>query len=95
MLRTGSCTVCGCPSPISTGCCDLYTTDAKPLPLSTRGLCRDASAALAEAGCGLRVGLELELHLFDADTMTPIHLGWELLGTIASIGCRRGWSRCG
>ncbi|MFN0030446.1 MAG: glutamine synthetase family protein [Acidimicrobiales bacterium] len=60
--------------------CDLYSAGARPLPLSTRGLCRDAVAALADAGYRLRVGLELELHLFDAHTMAPIHPGWELLG---------------
>ena len=45
--------------------CDLHTTAGEPVPLSTRGLCRQAADALAGAGYQLRAGLEIELHLYD------------------------------
>lgn len=65
--------------------CDLYHVGAgdgpgEPIALSARGLCRRAVASLGQRGLGLRAGLELELHLFDAATGEPIHPGWELLG---------------
>ncbi|MDH5288489.1 MAG: glutamine synthetase family protein [Acidimicrobiia bacterium] len=65
--------------------CDLHHVGScgrpgEPIALSTRGLCQRAVAALGHRGLGLRAGLELELHLFDATTGEPIHPGWELLG---------------
>ena len=60
--------------------CDLYTTGAEPIALSTRRLCQQAAHALADAGYHLQAGLEIELHLYDAADGRPIHPGWELLG---------------
>ena len=60
--------------------CDLYTTSAEPIALSTRRLCQQAADALADAGYHLQAGLELELHLYDETAGQPIHPGWELLG---------------
>ncbi len=65
--------------------CDLHHVApgvgrGEPIGLSSRGLCRQAAAALSQRGLRLQAGLELELHLFDAATGDPIHPGWELLG---------------
>jgi glutamine synthetase len=44
--------------------CDIYFTNGKPVPFSTRARCRDALDRLAEAGFDYRAGLEVEFHLF-------------------------------
>lgn len=59
---------------------DLELADGRPIPLCSRRLCRQAADALAAHGARLLVGLELELHLFDAASGEPIHPGWDLLG---------------
>jgi glutamine synthetase len=66
--------------------CDLYTTDAEPVALSTRQLLRGVLADLdAATGLRLRAGLELELHLYRPAAVPgakpePLHPGWDLLG---------------
>src|SRR3569833_2133625 len=44
--------------------CDLYFGNGKPVPFSTRGVCRAALAKLVEHGYDFLAGLEVELHLF-------------------------------
>ena len=44
--------------------CDLYFGNGKPVPFSTRAICRDALARLAEHGYDFLAGLEVEFHLF-------------------------------
>jgi glutamine synthetase len=44
--------------------CDIYFTNGKPVPFSTRQILRDALARLAAAGCNYLAGLEVEFHLF-------------------------------
>src|SRR5262245_57781076 len=44
--------------------CDIYFTNGKPVPYSTRARCRDALATLAKAGFNFVAGLEIEFHLF-------------------------------
>ncbi|WP_417599495.1 glutamine synthetase family protein [Pararhodobacter oceanensis] len=44
--------------------CDPYARDGLPLPFAPRPVLRHAVAALAEAGYGLTVGLEVEFHVY-------------------------------
>ena len=44
--------------------CDIYFTNGKPVPFSTRARYRDALDRLAQAGFDYRAGLEVEFHLF-------------------------------
>jgi len=44
--------------------CDLKFPGGKPVPFDTRGLLRQALAALDKAGYGYRAGLEIEFHVF-------------------------------
>jgi glutamine synthetase len=44
--------------------CDIYFSDGKPVPFSTRHLYRRALQKLAEAGFDYVAGLEVELHIF-------------------------------
>jgi glutamine synthetase len=44
--------------------CDIYFTNGKPVPFSTRQALRDALARLKSAGFDYRAGLEVEFHLF-------------------------------
>lgn len=44
--------------------CDIVYTDGRPMPLSTRQICRQSLASLADAGYDLIAGLEVECHLF-------------------------------
>ncbi len=44
--------------------CDIVFADGRPVPLSTRHVCRQALASLAEAGYDFMAGLEVEFHLF-------------------------------
>jgi glutamine synthetase len=44
--------------------CDIYFTNGKPVPFSTRQIFRDALARLEAAGFDLLAGLEVEFHLF-------------------------------
>lgn len=47
--------------------CDLFTPEAEPVGLSTRGICAAAERRLAEKGYELRAGLEMEFHLYRLD----------------------------
>ena len=55
--------------------CDIYFTNGKPVPFSTRQIGRDALAALAERGYDYVSGLEIEFHVFRLDDtkMAPEH----------------------
>ena len=44
--------------------CDIYFTNGKPVPFSTRACLRDALDKLAKAGFDFLAGLEVEFHLF-------------------------------
>jgi glutamine synthetase len=44
--------------------CDIVFADGRPVPLSTRHVCRQALSALADAGYEFLTGLEVEFHLF-------------------------------
>jgi glutamine synthetase len=44
--------------------CDLYYPDGRPVPFSSRAICRDAVGRLAEAGYDFLSGIEIEFHLF-------------------------------
>ena len=44
--------------------CDIYFTNGKPVPFSTRQVLRDALTRLKGAGFDYRAGLEVEFHLF-------------------------------
>src|SRR6478672_663328 len=44
--------------------CDIYFPNGKPVPFSTRALCRDALGQLAKSGCDFFTGLEVEFQLF-------------------------------
>ena len=75
--------------------CDIYFPNGKPVPFSTRQLCRDQLARLHAAGYEMMAGLEVEFHLYrienprlaPADATWPgepidvsyIHQGFQLL----------------
>jgi glutamine synthetase len=75
--------------------CDIYFQNGKPVPFSTRQLCRDALAKLHNKGFDFLAGLEVEFHLYrienprlaPADATWPgepvevsyIHQGFQLL----------------
>ena len=44
--------------------CDIYFSNGKPVPFSTRARCKDALATLRAAGFDFMAGLEVEFHLF-------------------------------
>ncbi len=44
--------------------CDIYFPDGKPVPYSTRKICKDALDNLAGQGLGFATGLEVEFHVF-------------------------------
>jgi glutamine synthetase len=44
--------------------CDIYFTNGKPVPFSTRACCRDALTTLGHAGFDFMAGLEVEFYLF-------------------------------
>jgi glutamine synthetase len=58
--------------------CDIYFTNGKPVPYSTRARCRDALATLAKAGFNFVAGLEIEFHLFKLENprLTPSDATW-------------------
>jgi glutamine synthetase len=47
--------------------CDIHFRDGKPVPFSTRQLCRDQLARLRATGYDYMAGLEVEFHLFRLD----------------------------
>jgi glutamine synthetase len=44
--------------------CDVYFTDGRPVPFSTRAVCRDVLDDLTDRGFDLVVGLEVEFYVF-------------------------------
>ena len=58
--------------------CDIYFTNGKPVPYSTRARCRDALATLAKAGFDFLAGLEVEFHLFKLENprLAPADATW-------------------
>jgi glutamine synthetase len=58
--------------------CDIVFTNGKPVPFSTRRLCRDALTRLSVAGFDYRAGLEVEFHLFRIEDLRlePARLEW-------------------
>src|SRR5665213_2232011 len=58
--------------------CDIYFSNGKPVPFSTRARCRDALAALGKAGFDFLAGLEVEFHLFKLENprLAPADATW-------------------
>jgi len=58
--------------------CDIVFTNGKPVPFSTRAVCRDALDKLARAGFDYCAGLEVEFHLFSIDDprLAPADATW-------------------
>jgi glutamine synthetase len=44
--------------------CDMYYPDGRPVPFSSRAICRGAARRLADAGYDFLSGIEIEFHLF-------------------------------
>jgi len=58
--------------------CDIYFSNGKPVPFSTRALYRNALATLAKAGFDFLAGLEVEFHLFKLENprLAPADATW-------------------
>ena len=58
--------------------CDIYFTNGKPVPFSTRQILRDALARLETAGFEYLAGLEVEFHLFKIENprLMPADATW-------------------
>ena len=58
--------------------CDIYFTNGKPVPFSTRQILRDALARLKSAGFDFLAGLEVEFHLFKLENprLAPADATW-------------------
>ena len=58
--------------------CDIYFSNGKPVPFSTRARCREALAALGKAGFDWLAGLEVEFHLFKLENarLSPADATW-------------------
>ncbi len=58
--------------------CDIYFTNGKPVPFSTRQVLRDALTRLKGAGFDYRAGLEVEFHLFKLENprLAPDDATW-------------------
>src|SRR5579863_8316820 len=58
--------------------CDIYFSNGKPVPFSTRLIMRDALARLKAAGFDYLAGLEVEFHLFKIENpcLTPADATW-------------------
>ena len=70
--------------------CDLYFCNGKPVPFSTRALCRDALATLAERGYDCLAGLEVEFHLFKIENprLSPADATWPPQAPDVSLLCQ-------
>ncbi|MEW9919767.1 glutamine synthetase family protein [Marimonas sp. MJW-29] len=60
--------------------CDLAYADGAAMPLCTRAILRDAVARLADQGKALRVGLEVEFHVFRVTDARMDHAGATMPG---------------
>src|SRR5580658_2339715 len=58
--------------------CDIFFTNGKPVPFSTRQILRDALKALAAKGFNFLAGLEVEFHLFKLENphLAPEDATW-------------------
>jgi glutamine synthetase len=58
--------------------CDIYFPNGKPVPFSTRQLCRDQLARLGNAGFDMMAGLEVEFHLYRVENprLAPADATW-------------------
>jgi glutamine synthetase len=58
--------------------CDIFFTNGKPVPFSTRQILRDALARLKKAGFDYLAGLEVEFHLFKLENprLAPEDATW-------------------
>jgi glutamine synthetase len=58
--------------------CDIYFGNGKPVPFSTRAVCRDALSTLGKAGFDFLAGLEVEFHLFKLENarLNPADATW-------------------
>ena len=58
--------------------CDIYFQNGKPVPFSTRQLCRDALAKLRNKGFDFLAGLEVEFHLYKIENprLAPADATW-------------------
>jgi glutamine synthetase len=58
--------------------CDIYFTNGKPVPFSTRKVLRDALARLGDEGFDFLAGLEVEFHLFKLENprLAPADATW-------------------
>jgi glutamine synthetase len=58
--------------------CDIYFPNGKPVPFSTRAVCRSALEKLAAEGFDYLAGLEVEFHLFKIDNprLAPTDATW-------------------
>ena len=58
--------------------CDIYFSNGKPVPFSTRAVCRDALSTLGKAGFEFLAGLEVEFHLFRIENpkLAPADATW-------------------
>jgi glutamine synthetase len=67
--------------------CDIYFTNGKPVPFSTRQVLREAVARLARAGFDFLAGLEVEFHLFKLENprLAPADATWPPLAPEVSL----------
>ncbi len=58
--------------------CDIVFSNGKPVPFSTRAICRNALATLNKSGFDFFAGLEVEFHLFKLDNarLSPADITW-------------------
>jgi glutamine synthetase len=70
--------------------CDLYFGNGKPVPFSTRAVCRDALSRLAEHGYDFLAGLEIEFHLFKIEDphLSPSDATWPPRAPEVSLLCQ-------
>jgi glutamine synthetase len=67
--------------------CDIYFTNGKPVPFSTRQVLRDALSRLAAEGYDFLAGLEVEFHLFKLENsrLAPAVATWPPLAPEVSL----------
>ena len=67
--------------------CDIYFTNGKPVPFSTRQVLRDALDRLQQRGFDFLAGLEIEFHLFKLEDprLNPADATWPPLAPAVSL----------
>jgi glutamine synthetase len=70
--------------------CDLYFSNGKPVPFSTRAVLRNALARLNEEGFDFFAGLEVEFHLFKIENprLAPSDATWPPQAPEVSLLCQ-------